>query len=325
METKAKTKAETHSSQELRPCTSQELREDVTLLMNMLWQQPPHKQHVPCPCPRSLMEDNLPRLRKGNFVVGEKTNGTRMFLMLGWNHHQGNYAVLIDRAYHIFHAPITARNDSLYQGTLVDGEWEPQTCTYTVFDVVASAGRLRKNKRFKDRYSSYRKLTEQLHGEVRIRAKAWHPLAHTAALWARMQEQNSDADGLIFQSQDAKLKPGIQDGVFKWKPSHTLDLYLHTDAQGQVQVQCGDGPRIADLQQQFHVQVDPVRSANVTLDNDVKVVECELALLEGGKVKATPILERTDKVYANDLKVVRFTVQNVKEHITIDQLSTNCS
>ena len=209
-----------------------EILEDARVLLNQLWQLPPHSTFLPCCNPTSLLKENISMLQNQPYFVGEKTDGIRMFLLIGFvEKTEEEYSVLIDRAYRMYRVALECPAD-FYCGTLLDGEYIQETNRYVLFDTVASSG----YQYFKQSHSRRIKQVEEvassikmLSPEVSLSVKQWHCF-HEPETW-RYLKSVSQCDGLIFSPETFALKVGQHPYVFKWKGDHTLDfvLSIHRD------------------------------------------------------------------------------------------------
>lgn len=303
--------------------TDTELVEDVVALMNQLWGLPPDKKYVPCPNPSNLERKDLPVLQRNEYLISPKIDGIRVFLLLGTNAiTDEEYAVFLDRAYNVYPVHLSTRKSELYEGTLLDGELVPTVSgayVYTVFDGITVEGYDLKSSPFSERKRAYEAVVGVLNpcDGLQVLAKQWYPQSEALQVWT---ENQTTCDGLILQPVQGQLKAGIQKDVFKWKPvSHqTIDFYLSSQG-GQVVMECGHGPEVInanDVQCYFDVNIP----CNLTFQQRRQVYECFISKVEGGKVFFMVVKPRLDKVYANDFRVVRSTLQAIQEDITVEDL-----
>jgi hypothetical protein len=317
------------------------------MLLNELWRLPQSKRYVPCPCPRSLERKDLPLLLGAPYVVSEKTDGVRMFLLFGAMEGSGEtYSVLIDRAYHIYPLALDAPN-SFFDGTLLDAEYRcGDAPTLTVFDALVHCGYLLRRRPFHARHDTYMSVVKELrtNNALRIVPKLWSPLSDAQVMWNGIVASGRAADGLILQPLHGDdLTAGIQRDVFKWKPPHlhTIDMYLHFDGapNGAPVLRCGNGGGVLDVGKEYGcvlIDTDQPGSTHTasfaTIPFSVLreacvasgsiVVEVGFVSDAPGGMRLAPHRIRTDKTTANDRRVVEATFTNIREAIGVHEFST---
>lgn len=308
----------------LQPCTAPaEFIQDVHELINQLWGLPPSKNYVPCPLPCNLERKDLLELKNNEYFVTPKLDGLRLFLLLGFTSDTNeNYSVFIDRAYNIYTVSVKTSTESLYDGTLLDGELDSHG-TYHVFDAVCVSGYKLQNKPFAARLNQFNEALTTLRPPpgLRIKTKDFYSLEGVVEVWDTFKHE---CDGLILQPAHAQLKPGIQKYVFKWKPllHQTIDFYLSLQ-QGQVVMECGAGPTIVNANTQG-CYWDTTQLSKVSLTTERQVIECkltqELFAQSGSQYLFTAVKLRGDKVYANDCRTIQSTLLCIHENIVLEEM-----
>ncbi len=275
----------------------------------------------PCNNPCSLMRRDLATLRKYRHWIGEKTDGVRMYLLLGWLPSRADpYAFLIDRTCKLIAVSLSVRVPSAYyDGSLFDGELvarDDGSYEYVVFDCVASCGldykaqfhptRMRAVERaFKDGVFQFQ---EPL---IASRVKEWKILSRDAALQLQPLVEQGVVDGVILARENAPLRLGMQTDMLKWKPAtkHTIDFVWR---DGQLLLRDGE-----HLVSPSHIVLhfDTDTSAYPT----ECVLECEFTSKDAPWI-ARVVKVRADKTEPNSVHVAELTLQNIEEAIRFDEL-----
>jgi hypothetical protein len=143
------------------------------------------------------------------------------------------------------------------------------------------------------------------------------------------------SDGLILAAPLGLLQNGIapDNTLFKWKPHHSIDLYVTESG-----IYCGDHDRILrldgaqpDLGYCRNVQVDwpavhhpqPTPGIEYTFQEMTEMAdvwEASVHQTAPNHLRITLDKQRTDKVTANDVRVVRATLINALENIQRHEL-----
>ena len=295
---------------------------DAMELIRQLWELPrAPRGAVPAPNPVSLLRANMRDLRREEYMVSAKLDGTRYLLLLGENETTGEpYSFLVDRAATVLRVRVDVDDPALYQGTLVDGELMPACRTFVAFDVVACGGLDCKPLDYAARLAQLRALLPRLRvreeGAGGLAVKPCAPLRQAARVAAQSPWPQ---DGLIFMPVRQPVRHGMHRGMFKWKPHHTIDFELVvTDGGPDLRYAGKHGPRlIATLD--LALRAAP---AAALLRRAPCIVECSVCL----DTRRVQILAaRPDKSTPNFERTVRLTLQNMRENITHDELVQWCA
>lgn len=288
-----------------------------------MWSLPAYIEgRFPCNNPCSIMRSDLPKLHKFKYTVGEKTDGVRMYLLLGWLPSRAEpYAFLIDRACRLVGVTLSLRvPPSYYDGSLFDGELVTNASggfDYVVFDCVTANGleykaqhhstRMRMVARaFEDGVFNFQPPLDT----IIPRVKVWLPLNAASASLLLPVVARDEADGVILVRENAPLRLGMQTDMYKWKPvdKHTVDFLwdghslLLRDKDALVT------PNHITLEH-AHLMALPRNS----------VVECCFTTPYAPWV-ARVVKVRTDKTEPNSVHVAELTLQNIQEHIGFEEL-----
>jgi len=136
---------------------------------------------------------------------------------------------------------------------------------------------------------------------------------------------NHAIDGLIFTPIYKRVGKFTQYDLLKWKERHTFDLKIHVNDkkisayinQNTYEKLYGDVPIDSFAGKLFMKKLEELP----TFKNDC-IVECEYyEKYENDTHVYIPIKIRHDKIYPNSYTTVQKTILNVKENITIDELT----
>jgi hypothetical protein len=272
------------------------------------------------------MRANLPYIRQHQYFASLKTDGVRMFMLLGFTdtgNEEREYCVLLDRAFHSYQVTITCPSD-YFQGSLFDGELVrclDGAVQYTVFDVVSFKGYDCKTRPFSARQELLRRafdvdglVVEKLPCAVKV----WYPLPHMVRSYEEIAAMSTvPHDGLILMPENGALLPGMQRTMFKWKPAHkhTID-FLWNPHTRKLEV-AEDGLVGIDAKKRLRVSLGPT---SFSFPDEHAVVECRCMYVTDQEWYAFPLLVRHDKVQPNDLVVAELTLQNITEAIRVEEL-----
>lgn len=192
------------------------------------------RPHDPTSNPVALTDDNVDCLTREEFVVAEKTNGVRYMLVLcelGGR----QQSIMLDRAMRGWIVALSAPA-SYFRGSLFCGElvWDhrAQHAVYYAFDCVFCVGEAMRARPYDARMAA----TERAFGTGGrvategdapvLRAKPYAPARELARVHAESRALPHDCDGLIFTCMRDGVVRGANRNMFKWKPTHTVDLEL---------------------------------------------------------------------------------------------------
>lgn len=228
----------------------------------------------PCPQPVSLERSHLPILSENQYVVSDKSNGSRYVLFL-CRVDDREHAVMIDRKLSLYQIPVAA-GKSYFKGSIFDGELVTASTpsggsvhVFLVFDVVALKGsrdvsaanllhRLEIIRNVFDVGANEVSSPEEAlvlakagkivcggsaHG-LSFRAKQCFQIDRIDTLLRVMPTLPYKTDGLIFTPVHAPVKTGTHETMFKLKQQHTIDVQVSLP-DGPVYVGAGGNPSTA--------------------------------------------------------------------------------
>lgn len=278
----------------------------------------------PCNNPCSIMRADLPLLREHTYLVSEKNDGIRLYLLMGALPSTERYAFLIDRACRLYPCSLSLRVPvDYFSGTLFDGELVEDAdggYTYIVFDCVASKGLDYKTQHFTTRLSIVQQaaadgvfnfhLPHFQKAPLKYRVKEWLPLTReTRDKLTTLLRSSQKTDGVILVRNDTPLRLGTQADMLKWKPAshHTIDFVFENGA-----LFLRDHTGIVRAPVTLASAAQPIESGSI--------VECTCSQRADGQWIAEVARVRTDKTEPNSVRVANLTLQNIREAIRFDEL-----
>lgn len=314
-----------------------------------LWDVRPVTFRIPCSNPVSLMRRDLPTIQQ-DYWVSLKADGVRMFLLLDMDKDGHEYSVFIDRAFNMYMVHVSGDASFFSGASLFDGELVQQgdSKQYILFNTIALKGYSHRGARHTANIETLSmvvaSLTLNAPGiEARMRCKKWVRVAQLESLVSASAgpappvicDSTLPCDGLIFAPECGFLQRGTQWDTFKWKPPnlHTIDFLVDLECRLWLTFESrlveSNDPR---------VNVVAYTTENGRLlwqqwipqqHTDMRLVECTCTSLpHNGGWLATPLKERLDKKTPNSIWVANATLQNIREHITLEELmsvSSACS
>jgi hypothetical protein len=236
----------------------------VKEIMSRAWGFNKVIHHNPSPNPVSMDLNHLPILEKNlsEYVVTEKSDGTRYQLVLGINPiTKRGFAVMVNRCMQMFEVLVYA-NSEYFKGSVFDGELvveQQHTQVFLIFDMVMLKGESTRHQHLLERYNTYMKIfdleneKELLmvdpyqwdtiafkwakrdkivclgnHMALQFRPKPLITLINIGSLWRKMNQHflSHKSDGLIIYKCSAPIGTGMDESILKWKIIHTIDLII---------------------------------------------------------------------------------------------------
>lgn len=305
----------------MEPLQNEHLKLEIKQFCCQLWSLPDVSISMPCSNPCSLMRKDIALLKTTQYWVGEKTDGIRMFLLMGvYEDLTGNeltYSVLINRAFHIFNIVVKAP-DEFYTGSLFDGELvtkDDGEQIYVAFDTIVATGFSMTHCPQSQRIEIARLAFDTFQfTRIQTMVKQWHPIQNAATVYERAEH----CDGLIFIPENGPLVNGTQHDTFKWKQAekHTIDFIIN--ATGTLYLM--ERGMTNDAYDGLGIMLNPSDGVKTFIPRQgTQIVECE-CVKHGEKWIATPIRVRDDKERANSVAVARATLQNICENVQLTEI-----
>jgi len=310
---------------EVEPITNVHHVAHFQRIINGYWREKNRSnKQFPGPLPISLERKDMHKLTKFPYVVSEKTNGMRFFI-LATKHKGNNIAIVIDRGYRINKIDIEFPDD-YYDNTLLDGElvYYDNEWVYYIHDCIAWCGENMVRKKFFERYSCVVGITSTGNFKICLKNMMELNLDNLNFLLDEMEQSSRNTDGLVFTPVNLPIGTGTQYSLFKYKTvdNHTFDfriavsddtLTCYISKSGNlVEFMKGDLAENEDIKE-FYEKLQKLDH----FENKNHIVECTY---DPDEDKYEPILIRNDKLHPNGFLTVQKTYLNIKENITLDDI-----
>jgi hypothetical protein len=300
---------------------------DASHFLKQLWQLPSSTQHIPVPNPVSLLRQDMPKLREQTYHVSAKLDGVRFLLLMGMPESGGTpYSYIIDRAYHMYKVQAAVGGGmaaAVAMGTLIDGELLQDAhgrMHFIGFDIMAAEGADCTDQRYELRLQTLQRIMAQIRieGCRSCSAKECLPASQIRELRRRMEASPYPTDGLIFMPDRLPVRTGMHTTMYKWKPHHTIDFQLtrHSDGRPALLYSCADGLHPCS---ELRIQLVEDGTLRELSQHIPCIVECSCTY-HGDTIHAQILTSRPDKTTPNFERTVVLTLQNIREHITCDEL-----
>lgn len=294
------------------------------------------ENYFPGPQPVAIEKENIPKLKSGEYVVCEKTDGERAILLL-INIDNKPMCFINNRNNEYMYLPLSVKKE-VFEGTIFDGEIVKNVNNewiYLIHDTLCYNGRNYTNTNHKLRYSSIidfivRRYVHKDHDPFKIKTKLFYnyiPFNNDnggiKTTWEFINKTTEHKiDGLIFTPIYEKIIYGTQNNLFKWKSVNTMDLlvkyYKQTGSINLYYYKKGN-----KLFKTFEVDTDNYRRINqYYIENELDkkkdhIIEFNYSL---NNDVFTPYKIRTDKQKANGETTFLNTLKNITENIKIIEL-----
>lgn len=267
-------------------------------------------QHFIGPQPVSIEYRHFDQLKNNRYVVCEKTDGIRHYMVA-----LDGTCTFINRALQGFTAQLKF-DVSVFKGTILDGELCDNI--FVVYDALEICGQNVMHLHFLDRYALIEKTLKTLitlkSSKIKVTLKKFFPLhdfktfrdEHIPTVTQKM-------DGLIFTPVDVPICLGTHETMFKWKPKekNTID-FLMKDAGNAWRLYVQEkGQLIYESEFPKKLMDEP------WFKNDI-IVECQY-MTEDSPLWWKPLLVRSDKTHPNNRRTFYRTLVNIKEDIKLDE------
>lgn len=300
--------------------------------------------------PRSLSKQDLTYIKENEYVLCEKSDGFRYFMVCTTiqkdeTQKKQNICFLLDREMNITIVQIGWIDSKIYEGgTILDGELiqtkKDNQWKFRIFDVICVAGcKEIKNKPYRKRMEKWTQILEKVYcsnvmDTLLLETKELYKTTEINRLFCDMESHHHfdhGIDGIVFvpNADPVYLNGGTQKNLFKWKDNveHTIDFVIRKKGKTEyvlyVMVQDFQ-PR--EIERKAHLVEDtesklldllPVLpwESNLKRFNTEKeiVVECKYYEPLDGWV---PVKYRSDKKLPNGYRTLMGTLDTIKNPIS---------
>ena len=298
--------------------------------------------------PESFKRSTIPSIMGGKYCASLKTDGIRAMLLLT-KYKDEFVAVLIDRKMIIREVEVWAHekyfDDTLFDGEIVTEE-SKNVCrsdVFLVFDMYVDQGVSMILDEYSTRITAFNKAiletTETSNIEdailemhkvyipemvgLKLRPKCILKSSETTAVWKRRKDTPHRNDGIIFTPDNSIFTTK----VYKWKPVHTIDVLIYKGSRVPYVMysrQLTPSPTLVIDKKQYKlhdVRTNVLVESHFSKMNENSVIlECTCDIDNDTKyITLTPIRIRDDKTTPNAFYVVKETINNVLENVTINE------
>jgi len=318
---------------------------------------------VPSMHPASVCRSDIARLRRARLLVSRKTDGVRVQLVVYFADGAQHVALVDRQfRVHAFARDKDALMHDRWIDTCRRPD-ETTRCELTVIDaelLAHDASCVRRPRVIcHDAVcimgvslieTPFEARLRALHSTVtRFQARGLFPLLDvTVKPWfdsiaaCVASDGERDADGLIIALATGTLRNGIATDLYKLKTHHTVDVFALRVGEDESawSMYATDGPRPCALRDgDMNVHFDRASFDRVLVGASLDratVVDYETLVANGVVIEAEVIVDddrarcvlraikrRTDKPLANDLRVIRRTIENARENIHSTEIESN--
>ena len=272
--------------------------------------------HFPGPQPISIERKHFPILKKGAYVVCEKSDGVRhvlVSLLFG----DKKMCVLVNRAFTIYIVPLNLPKVA-YQGTILDGELVDDVLL--VYDAVCISGvdfRARNLfERLKGAESVVSGILRMKTDPISVHIKTFYNIKDFKVFQSEyLPSLTYKVDGLVFTPVHEPIRIGTHDTMFKWKPRDLNTIDFQAKKWGNVKwgLYVSEKGRLI-----FESELSLEKTPDWITEDCI--VECQYMCDEEPRWWK-PVGLRIDKKHPNNRMTFYRTLVNIKENIQISEFA----
>jgi hypothetical protein len=268
----------------------QELVQDIKKFISDKWESS-NSERFPGPQPVSIEKKHIRLLSVNRYMVCEKTDGVRKFLICFTDSKNRKICALVNRSFAYELYPLTIPRDTLLDGEFLDG-------SFIIHDAVCVKGEDLREKNLIERLAYAKAVSKSVLPTNQLRVVCKNMLPYSEMSNLVLDEKKTD--GVIFTPIDEPVRMGTHRTLFKWKPIDriTIDFYLK---QGQFCIQHESKMLVV---QKYPDHLDKEGIYECSYDGDIW----------------EPIMKRTDKSHPNNKRTYERTLVNIKENIKFCEL-----
>ena len=247
-------------------------------------------ERFPGPQPVSIEKKHIPLLTRVPYLVCEKTDGVRHFLVCFTDSEKRKICALVNRSFEYTLFPLTVPRDTILDGELL-GE------SFIVHDAMWIQGEDVRQMSLTERLGKVQKLVKIIIPIQKLKVVCKHMIPYERMKDLTLSEHN---DGVIFTPVNEPVRMGTHRTLFKWKPREKITI--------DFLVKCG----------KFYIQHEGTM-LKVQEVPDFKeadgIFEC---YYDGSKWISEK--RRTDKSHPNNKRTFERTMINIQENIKFCEL-----
>lgn len=242
-------------------------------------------ERFPGPQPISIEKKHIPLLSKNEYLVCEKTDGVRHFLVCFTDSQNRKICALVNRSFDYTLYPLTVPRDTLLDGELLGNK-------FIIHDAVCIKGEDFRKRSLTDRLLYAKAVVKSIVPipSLTVVCKQMIPYSDIRQLML-----GEHTDGVIFTPVNEPVRMGTHLTLFKWKPLEriTIDFYLKN---GNFCIQ-HESKLIVVQNYPEHKEKEGIYECSY--DGDIW----------------EPIMKRTDKSHPNNKRTYERTLVNIRENI----------
>lgn len=242
-------------------------------------------ERFPGPQPISIEKKHIPLLSKNEYLVCEKTDGVRHFLVCFTDSQNRKICALVNRSFDYTLYPLTVPRDTLLDGELLGNK-------FIIHDAVCIKGEDFRKRSLTDRLLYAKAVVKSIVPipSLTVVCKQMIPYSDIRQLML-----GEHTDGVIFTPVNEPVRMGTHVTLFKWKPLEriTVDFYLKN---GNFCIQ-HESKLIVVQKYPEHKEKEGIYECSY--DGDIW----------------EPIMKRTDKSHPNNKRTYERTLVNIRENI----------
>jgi len=273
----------------------------------------------PGPQPISIERKHMKNLKSNDYVVLDKSDGTRYALTF-MNYNNRNVCALIDRNLRVFLIKFNPPKPC-FQGTILDCELvkENENFVLLVFDCVVMCGTdvhkysFTKRMEFAQTLTDFYKISND--DAFIVRRKQFEIFKNLRTFANTVKYVEYDTDGYIFMPENSPVTLGTFNFLYKWKKykNNTVDFGINKNKELFLQ----KSGTLVKTRNIFIIDEKAEILLNTELESqELLIIECENDKDE----KHWKFIQlRKDKSLPNAVHVFRRTLNNIKENIELKE------
>lgn len=273
------------------------------------------KDYFPGPQPVSIETKHFPVLKRGAYMVCEKTDGER-HMLVALTYEGKRTCVFVNRAFKMIEVSLRLKK-SAYEGTILDGELYGNTLM--VYDAVLVCGQSVWNCTLLERLQASRTLMQsviQMKSDAyRVTCKTFHHMKDFETFMNdHLPTVEQVVDGLVFTPVNEPIRIGTHETMFKWKPREKNTVDFMMKREGSVwRLYIQDKGTLY-----FESDIPPNRFEDEPWFEDGAIVECQY-MTDDAPMWWRPLKRRYDKTHPNNRRTFYRTIVNIKENIQMHE------
>lgn len=273
------------------------------------------KDYFPGPQPVSIETKHFPVLKRGAYMVCEKTDGER-HMLVALTYEGKRTCVFVNRAFKMIEVSLRLKK-SAYEGTILDGELYGNTLM--VYDAVLVCGQSVWNCTLLERLRASRTLMQsviQMKSDAyRVTCKTFHHMKDFETFMNdHLPTVEQVVDGLVFTPVNEPIRIGTHETMFKWKPREKNTVDFMMKREGSVwRLYIQDKGTLY-----FESDIPPNRFEDEPWFEDGAIVECQY-MTDDAPMWWRPLKRRYDKTHPNNRRTFYRTIVNIKENIQMHE------